>query len=381
MSYKRISPQPVVEGGTGAQTLGSTQILIGSGTSPVTSTSNATINTGTGAILLNSGTGTLDISNDASATTVTVGTGGAAKTVTLGSASSTSSTTVQSGSGALNVTATNGALTINSGTGALGISTDASATTVSFATGGAAKTVSLGSTNTTSTTTVQSGSGGISLATSTNGTIALTSGTGAINIGTNANAKTITIGATTTTSTTNINMGTGGMAVASVTGTLITQKSTGEMTRPFQPAFDAYLPSVDSNVTGDSTTYVIGTNVAWTKVFDQGTNFNTNGTFTAPVTGRYYFYALVRVDGVTAAMNDGYLNLVPSSGVGLTYQCNPGVTLSSARTNTLVLSGIISLSASATVTLQIQFWSGTKVADIFGAASTTNTRFGGYLIA
>jgi hypothetical protein len=54
-----------------------------------------------------------------------------------------------------------GAITINSGTGALGISTNANATTVSIATGGAAKTLVLGSTNTTSTTTINSGSGGV----------------------------------------------------------------------------------------------------------------------------------------------------------------------------------------------------------------------------
>jgi len=45
----------------------------------------------------------------------------------------------------------------------LNISADAAATTVNVGTGGAAKAVTLGSTNTTSATTVQAGSGGITL--------------------------------------------------------------------------------------------------------------------------------------------------------------------------------------------------------------------------
>ena len=104
---------------------------------------------------------TIGFSTDANTATVNLATGGAVKTVALGSTNSTSATTVQSGSGALAITSTNGTLTINSGTGALGISTNANATTVSIGTGAAAKTVILGSTNTTSTTTINAGSGGV----------------------------------------------------------------------------------------------------------------------------------------------------------------------------------------------------------------------------
>ena len=42
MSYKRISPQPVVEGGTGAQTLTSNGVLLGNTTSAITATSAGT---------------------------------------------------------------------------------------------------------------------------------------------------------------------------------------------------------------------------------------------------------------------------------------------------------------------------------------------------
>ncbi len=54
-----------------------------------------------------------------------------------------------------------------------------------------------------------------------------------------------------------------------------------------QPAFLAYLPSTELNKTGNGTTFTLGSVTALTEVFDQGSDFNTNGTFTAPVTGRY----------------------------------------------------------------------------------------------
>lgn len=68
-----------------------------------------------------------------------------------------------------------------------------------------------------------------------------------------------------------------------------------------QPAFLAYLPSDDLNKTGAGTSFTIGNATALTEVFDQGSNFNTNGTFTAPVTGRYQLNGLVTVIGTTIA--------------------------------------------------------------------------------
>jgi len=62
----------------------------------------------------------------------------------------------------------------------------------------------------------------------------------------------------------------------------------GEMTNGSQPAFLAYQPTNATNVTGAGTAYTIGSTVALTEVYDQNADFNTNGTFTAPVTGKYY---------------------------------------------------------------------------------------------
>lgn len=74
----------------------------------------------------------------------------------------------------------------------------------------------------------------------------------------------------------------------------------GERTMPLQPAFLAYLGSTQTNVTGNGTVYTIGT-AALTEVFDQGSDFNTNGTFTAPVTGRYALTVATKMEGNTIA--------------------------------------------------------------------------------
>jgi len=81
----------------------------------------------------------------------------------------------------------------------------------------------------------------------------------------------------------------------------IVVSSAGERTMPLQPAFCAYLASTDTNVTGHGTSYVVGTNTALTERFDQNADFNTNGIFTAPVTGRFSFDNRFFVTGTTTA--------------------------------------------------------------------------------
>lgn len=79
----------------------------------------------------------------------------------------------------------------------INVSTDANASTINLGTGAAVKTVQLGSTNGASITAIKSGSAGITLATSTNGTIGLTSGSGAISIGQGGGTGVVNIGNTT----------------------------------------------------------------------------------------------------------------------------------------------------------------------------------------
>ncbi len=120
-----------------------------------------------------------------------------------------------------------------------------------------------------------------------------------INIGTGAAAKTITIGNTTGASAVNIDTGTGDFTLDSATGNIITALDTGEITKPLQPAFLAYVSSTINNVTGTGTAYTV---IFDTEVFDQNADYNTaSGVFTAPVTGRYFLQSLVCIGGTTQA--------------------------------------------------------------------------------
>lgn len=79
------------------------------------------------------------------------------------------------------------------------------------------------------------------------------------------------------------------IAQGTVLGTtnVMSVASSGEINYPLQPSFLAYLSSIQNNKTGNGAVYTIGTD-ALTEVFDQNSDFNINGTFTAPVTGRYH---------------------------------------------------------------------------------------------
>jgi len=88
---------------------------------------------------------------------------------------------------------------------------------------------------------------------------------------------------------------------------ITTPDGTGNITveRPItasgSAAFQGYLTSNATDVVGGGTVYNI-TATAWTERFDVGSAFNaTNGTFTAPSTGKYLLSALILVGGVDTA--------------------------------------------------------------------------------
>lgn len=352
---------------------------------PTQNSWNNQVNDAYNQIILNAGTNGVAISTDAAAATVNVATGGAVKTATFGSVNTTSATTIQSGSGALNITSTNGAQTHNSGTGAMSISTDASATTVNIATGGAVKTSTFGSVNTTSATTVQSGSGALNI-TATNGALTINSGTGTlsiandataqtVNIATGAGAKLVTLGTTNGASSLALKTGTADFSLASATGTIIAALDTGEVTKPLQPAFLAYAPSSQTDVTGDGTLYTV---TFTTEVFDSNADFDGTSTFTAPVTGKYLFSVVVYFGGLVAA-NSTRLTIVATSGTQQPYYqvatANDGGFL--AMNGTF----FVNMTAADTCVVKAYSGAGTKVVDVVGAAAPPYySTFGGFLV-
>lgn len=87
-----------------------------------------------------------------------------------------------------------------------------------------------------------------------------------------------------------------------VSSSTATINSSDECINTAQPSFSAYLDSTKLNKTGNATIYNIGAD-ALTEIFDQGGDFNVNGTFTAPITGRYLFTSHASLTGCTI----GYL--------------------------------------------------------------------------
>lgn len=337
------------------------------------STGFIAVNSGGGTLSILAGTGTMNIAADATAGAVNVATGAGVKVLTVGSSNATSSTTLQSGTGALAVTSAGGTLTINSGTGALSLSNDAAATTVSIGTGAAVKGVTLGSTSSTSATTVQAGTGALNLL-SLGGAITANSGVGAIgistdvaattvSIGTGGAAKSVTLGSTTTTSATTINSGSGNLTMV------------GNVLKTTNPAFLAYLGATVNDKTGNGASYLLGTD-ALTEVYDRGNNFNTNGVFTAPVTGIYDLRASITVSGTTIATSFT-INLITTART-YTYV----LTRAALGTNQAVsISALCDMASgnSATVSIVVSGEAG-DTDDIAGSASCV-TYFCGALVA
>jgi hypothetical protein len=242
-----------------------------------------------------------------------------------------------------------GTTTINSGTGAMNISTDAAATTVAVGVVASVKTITIGSVTGSSSMTIDGG-------------------TGAFSVGISI-AKTLTIGNTTGATAVNMNIGTGDFTMASGSGTLVSQLDTGQMTKPLQTAFLAYLATDANNVTGNAANFTLGTGTAFTEVFDQGNDFNTNGTFTAPVDGVYLFSVGIKVLQVTAAMNSCLITLNTAND----YQFgvfSPGAIRDSTDSVTFNGTLIVSLIAGETVTCVIRISGGAgNTADIDGDAN------------
>ncbi len=150
------------------------------------------------------------------------------------------------------------------------------------------------------------------------------------------------------------------------------------LTNTSQPAFLAYINSSTLNVTGDSTNYIIGSSGAFTKEFDQGTNFNTNGTFTAPVTGKYFLQGSIYLDGATnlTGLNQ-FINTT-----NRTYRQDfvrpTTTTVLVSSINIIVLTDMTAADTATISVLAVD--SGGKVDDVQGVSGATFTWFSGFLL-
>lgn len=154
-------------------------------------------------------------------------------------------------------------------------------------------------------------------------------------------------------------------------------ETTGEITKPLQSAFMAYLGTTDSNVTGDGTNFTVGTGNALTEVFDLNSDFNTNGTFTAPITGRYVLGLCITVSGMDSA-NALSATIVTSN---RTYYMThfSGFAIRDSVNNYLSSTGYVlaDMDASDTALFKIQVSGDSgKVSDVIGGASPITYVYG-----
>jgi hypothetical protein len=88
-----------------------------------------------------------------------------------------------------------------------------------------------------------------------------------------------------------------------------TVSDTGQMLKPGQPAYFAYLSSTQSNVTGDGTMAQVNFNA---EIYDQTNNF-ASYAFTAPITGKYLLTTSIYLDGRNTSATQTAIQIATSN--------------------------------------------------------------------
>jgi hypothetical protein len=160
--------------------------------------------------------------------------------------------------------------------------------------------------------------------------------------------------------------------------TLLTINSSGLQTINNNPGFVARRTANQTDITGDGTAL----SPTWTaERFDTAGNFS-DPTFTAPVTGKYYFSLSYTFLGLSAGMTTGYTKLITSNRTYTKYG-NP-LSLeaaSTANTGTILLNAIADMESGDTASMEISISGGTKTADLRSFLIVITTFFNGVLIS
>jgi hypothetical protein len=85
--------------------------------------------------------------------------------------------------------------------------------------------------------------------------------------------------------------------------------ATGAVTMPSQPAF---MGKVATQITN----FAVGSAIAVpfsSEIFDQNLDYNTNGTFTAPITGKYQFNILILISNMDSAASYYQIQFITSN--------------------------------------------------------------------
>jgi hypothetical protein len=196
-----------------------------------------------------------------------------------------------------------------------------------------------------------------------------------VNLATGAAAKVVTLGSTNGASSLALRYGTADFTLASVTGTVMSALDTGEITKPLQPCFMAFNSATDADVTGDATVFTL---IFDGERYDQNADWDGTSTFTAPVTGKYFFDVHVYTQGIAAGHTAGFIYFVTSNRTYYCWSLNPAAVC--AGTGMFTGTVLADMDVGDTCQVKIHIDNSTKVIDIYGAATGEYTNFSGSLV-
>jgi len=149
---------------------------------------------------------------------------------------------------------------------------------------------------------------------------------------------------------------------------------TGEVTKPLQPAFSAYLSANQSNLAvGENVTILFDTE-SW----DQGGDFNVaTYTFTAPVTGKYQFNLTITLEQIDTAATAILVTIVTSNRSYIRI-FSPDKFTGDVTYWSLAINQLCDMDANDTA--YIQYWQTAGAAQVDVIANLWYTQFTGALI-
>ena len=148
--------------------------------------------------------------------------------------------------------------------------------------------------------------------------------------------------------------------------------------------FLACLSSDQNNVTGNGAAWTTDSTTAWTEKYNIGSGFS-NGTFTAPETGKYILYFQMYIQGISSSHTENNFYFFTSNrnySIGHENFANIYVT-ANVSYNLGPYTIVADMDAGDTATGYLAAYNGSKTIDLRGNANTNSvsTYFGGALLA